>query len=848
VIGEDVGAVRLEGPYAGRLRWYRSLLHALAGARPPAGAVFEAAGEAPIPTVVVRPARLLVALADAPAAGSVRLARVPVPPALEPPVPGPGRIGLLRPDPDPEPGPRGPEAVPAELPSLHPLLDAGAWMGVQTFWVLRRTGSVDVSCRFRVCARDRATRDRAADVLGARLVGDWRLATRTTTELAWPRLSPVRDWRRAELRSFPPGSWWPAAEEGHRTAELGLGELQPLARSGSAHTVVFGASGSGKTTLLAARAARAIAHGAPTVVLDLHGDLAPQVVARLSADRRPCVVAVDAGERPVPGLAGLVAAAGSVDRAAAHFVAAVKRLSPDGTELAWGFRLERIFDTFARLVLESGGTLVDLYALLTDPDRRDAARLATRRPVVARFLDELGPILRRDPEFLWSAATRLSKVVLVPSLLELLAPRDGGLDVEGLLAEGRAVLVRLPLSTLGPESATFAGTLLLARIYLGLTARASGRERPVLLVLDEVHAFSPRLVAEILGEGRKFGVEVIAATQYPARLADEVRAAAAGAAGAFVAFRTPPASAGSVGPWIGLDPATAALALPGLPVGVALAHDPERAGVLPLPAERPPDGDPGPAWGLALAATRRAFGLTAEDPESVGDDLATERLLLALLAAEESGRPLAEPEVVGAASRLPGAPLPGEHLERAWSLLARGPEVERGPGGLRLSRSGERRLGLGRATGAATESSEHRQLLLRAFRLFARRGYRIEIVRQGRFDTTLPDAVYRQLEPPAGPESPGELFARLERARREWAWRFFGGRDVHVEAEVSGALRAERIRRGCAKAFAHDAFPLFVVGDAARARRVRSVLRSLGLRPDRAQVWTLRPPGELPNP
>jgi len=51
----------------------------------------------------------------------------------------------------------------------------------------------------------------------------------------------------------------------------------------------------------------------------------------------------------------------------------------------------------------------------------------------------------------------------------------------------------------------------------------------------------------------------------------------------------------------------------------------------------------------------------------------------------------------------------------------------------------------------------------------------------------------------------------------------------------------ERIRRGCAKATARDAFALFLVGDAGRARRVRSALRSLGLGTDRAQVWTLGP-------
>jgi len=66
-----------------------------------------------------------------------------------------------------------------------------------------------------------------------------------------------------------------------------------------------------------------------------------------------------------------------------------------------------------------------------------------------------------------------------------------------------------------------------------------------------------------------------------------------------------------------------------------------------------------------------------------------------------------------------------------------------------------------------------------------------------------------------------------------------------VEAEVSGALRPSRVRHGLEKARARGAFALFVVGDAARAARVRRTLRADGWGPDRAQVWTL--PGGPPD-
>jgi hypothetical protein len=113
-------------------------------------------------------------------------------------------------------------------------------------------------------------------------------------------------------------------------------------------------------------------------------------------------------------------------------------------------------------------------------------------------------------------------------------------------------------------------------------------------------------------------------------------------------------------------------------------------------------------------------------------------------------------------------------------------------------------------------------------------------VRQGRFDTTLPDGRVTLVPADRVGTAPVERAAALAEAERTWAWRFFGGRDVQVEAEVSGALRRERIERGLAKARKNGAFALFLVADAGRARRVRRVLREKGLVPALAQVWTLR--------
>jgi hypothetical protein len=840
--GRDAIAIRARGPVLLRRRAYRSLAYALAATPCPAVAIFESTGVDPLPRILIAPRQVVATLRADPFGTSGAFDELPIlaapePPAAWPerrfailPIDGPGRWTWARPTGVTEAGSR--ETVPA--PDL--------WLGIQTLWVRRPTGEIAVARRLRLASAARDRLDRIAGSVVACAAARWADATSIPSTVRALGLGARAGWCGGDARGLPREAWLGRRpEEAARTAEA-LPWGPPSGPAAREHAIVFGASGAGKTTYLADLACQTVVAGGRVVVIDLHGDLAPAIVARLPPPLRAQIVAVDAVDGPVPGIAALAASGADSERAAAHLVAALKRLTPDGTDLYWGFRLERIFDTFVRLVQESDGSLLDLYGLLTDPRRRDAARWSTRREDLASFLEELGPVLKRNPEFLWSAATRLSKIVLVPALGDLLAPEGGGLDVEGLLAGGRSLLVRLPIAGLGPEAASFAAALVLGRIYLGLVARhpGSGAPPPVHLVLDEVHGFPPRLIAEILTEGRKFGVHATLATQYPERLAVETRSAAAGALTSCVAFRVPRATSRDVGAWLGLSPAESLEILPELPAGRALSVDVEGGGVVALSPVPPTPEASGGTWSREVDRTRGEFPRPVDVVGAPVDEPAvTERLLLAVLGAEESGRALFPSEVVASAAVLPGRTVDVARLADRWRTAVRRGWVSISDAGCRITSAGEAMLGLGNPTGATRESAEHRALLVRTFRIFARHGARLEILHQGRYDTTLPDARYLQLPSQAPGATPRDLAVAIDRARPSWAWRYFGGRDVEVEAEVSSALRAERIRRDWRKAEARGAYALFVVGDARRARRVQGALRALGVGPDRARVWTL---------
>ncbi len=738
------------------------------------------------------------------------------------------------------------------------------WCAVQTHWVVDAKGFVRVSSRWRLAARSAvelgALELSVAEAVRRRChaVGTppWRIERLRATR--WR----TREWRSGALR------WWrgrPAAPlPSHVAAELALvlpvppdARDEPLLR----HGALLGASGSGKTGMLASVAREALLEGRSVVLFDVHGDLAPRFAASLPPAVRRRLVAVDAGAAAggFPGFSVFgPTAAKDQPAAVAHLVAALKRLTPDGTEIYWGFRMERLFETFLRIVQESDGDLVDLWSLLTDRRRREAARLATTSPDDARFLEDLEVIVRRQPDFLWPAAARVAKVTLSPKLSALLAPREGDLPVLRLLETGRSVAWRLPLGELGPEGVAFAATLLLTRVYLELVRSAPrfpqvARLR-VLFVVDEAHLFPPRLLTEIVSEGRKFGLGILLATQYAERLAPELRAAVAGAAGTVSLFRVPWASAASTGAWAGLSRTEAEALLPALPTGWFLRCESgpsaerrlERAPLVPAAF---PD-----AWSEAAIRSAQEFApatTPVEGRAASRDEATTDALLLGLVALE------AEKGVSDRAALLrwvvsgTNEPIdPAEALRLLPTLLRRG-WVRSEADQLSITPAGAERIGFSNRTDATPETAEHRSLLLEAFRLFARHRERLEILRQGRFDTRLPDGRVRLLPVVGGIGTvvPRQMARVLDRRRNDWIWRAFGGRDVFVEAEVSGALRRERIRHDWTKARRAGAHLLCLVADARRARRVRETLRSLGAERSDWTVWTLpqaRGPGAAP--
>jgi hypothetical protein len=167
--------------------------------------------------------------------------------------------------------------------------------------------------------------------------------------------------------------------------------------------------------------------------------------------------------------------------------------------------------------------LVDAYYLLSD--KKALARFVRDVPSgpLRPFLENHLP--RMDYAITISSLDKLGKIATNPLLRVALCQRTP-VPFDRLL-ENRLVLLNLSKGALGADGANFLGAIYLSQLW-GAVQRVGRPEKPLFLVVDEAQNYPIPVLAEMLSEGRKFGLHVVLVTQYLDRVSDGLRTALLG--------------------------------------------------------------------------------------------------------------------------------------------------------------------------------------------------------------------------------------------------------------------------------------------------------------------------------
>lgn len=323
--------------------------------------------------------------------------------------------------------------------------------------------------------------------------------------------------------------WTPLQAFGDGVARLGANHYagestpveipQPLRLR---HMYIAGTTGSGKSKLLERLAVDDAHQGMGFCLVDPHGDLCFDVLSRLARERLEDLVYVSFSEEGLvprwnPFRAG-VAPGKLADDMARAFLAQTP---------SWGARMEHNIRMLAYITCEVQGTLNDFAELAARSDRgeelREKALDEVANSQVQRFLRAELP--KYSSGELGSVTNKLSRLLLDDQLGTMFTQPENGLMPRSWMDQGKVVLVNLASGSIGSDHARFVGSVLVSLIYRAATSRSQveeGERRAFILYLDEFQALQAATLAEILSEGRKYGLGSVLAHQERGQVGKEL--------------------------------------------------------------------------------------------------------------------------------------------------------------------------------------------------------------------------------------------------------------------------------------------------------------------------------------
>lgn len=311
----------------------------------------------------------------------------------------------------------------------------------------------------------------------------------------------------------------PALVTGHELTlgeNVHAGETRPVTLSSDQrvrHMYVIGASGTGKSTFLLNCILQDIERGEGVGVLDPHGDLIDQILARVPEGRFGDVALLDPSDADRPVGFNILSAHSEVEKEllASDIVSVFRRMST-----SWGDQMTSVLGNAALAMLESerGGSVADLRRFLVEPDFRQEFLESVRDSEVVYYWRKEFPLLAGKPQA--PILTRLDAFLRPKPIRRMVSQRESTLDFRSIMDGRKIFLAKLAQGAIGEENAHLLGALLVSKIHQIATSRqdvAQSNRQPFYLYVDEFHNFVTASMAAALSGARKYGLGLVLAHQ-----------------------------------------------------------------------------------------------------------------------------------------------------------------------------------------------------------------------------------------------------------------------------------------------------------------------------------------------
>ncbi len=277
--------------------------------------------------------------------------------------------------------------------------------------------------------------------------------------------------------------------------------------------LVFGGTGSGKSSFLLRIAAALMKQGRPVYAIDPHGTLATAIMG-MQVNSPECgkLLLVDPDYSPL-GLNPfeVFRSYGISEEVSSLFIESIGHSVKEAFgEQFWGPRLEYLLKgIIAAVALLPESNFVDVMELINNPFAAKELADITPDENTKNFLLSIVP--KAKDEWWMSTMDKIGRIIDDKHARSLLCRRKDNLDIAACIRDGISIVANLDMNRIGLGISSLIGAMLMSTYWILASCAGTGAT----ILIDEAQLFPAKIIERIASQGRKFGVNVIFATQSP---------------------------------------------------------------------------------------------------------------------------------------------------------------------------------------------------------------------------------------------------------------------------------------------------------------------------------------------
>jgi hypothetical protein len=277
---------------------------------------------------------------------------------------------------------------------------------------------------------------------------------------------------------------------------------------------IIGIQGTGKTGLIENLIIQDIKQQIGVCILDPHGELIDNIIARLPVEAEDKVILLDIMDEDYPfGLNLFTCSNPKSAKAVQKVVDKVKHIFEKllGVSTDTPLILEYLLNCTYTLIANPGYTMADIPLLLADKNCRQHLIANVTDSDVLLFWQHYEQMKPSEQIEQISSLRRRIREFLQPLTRPIVGQNTTTIDLQNIMNEGKILLVKL--SPQLDYVSSLIGSLLIALLLNAAYARPTDKRKQFHLYADEFERFATEDFAELLEQARKFGIATTIAHQ-----------------------------------------------------------------------------------------------------------------------------------------------------------------------------------------------------------------------------------------------------------------------------------------------------------------------------------------------